>query len=507
MEPIINSFKDLWGKLSLPMRLGGGVLVFGVFFSLIFFALFSSTDYQPLYTSLTPEDAASIVSVLRENNIPYQLSENGSTILVSENQVYETRLTLANQGLPRGGIVGFEIFNSTRLGETEGDRELRYVVALQGELTRTIKGINEVADARVHIVLPRRSLFIQESQPSTASVLLTLNPGVTLSSKQVRGISHLLATSVEGLAPENITIVDNRGNVLSELTGLLGDLDSSLIAQRIEIERAYERQLSNSLTAMLERIYGIGKVVTLVNVELDFDISEEYSEIYGAPSRDGGLIRSEQVLNEQFTGTSYSALGIPGVDSNVPGYVGVDGSDNQSEYSKHDSVINYELNRTERRSNYSPGSIKRLGVSVWINGELTDSQLQSIETSVTGAIGIKLERGDQISINSVPFEDDFMSLAATDVQYAPNKGLLWIYIMLAIMFVLLVFAGISLYRRSKAQQELPVAMEDDELDLLETRSLSPEEKLRKNITQRLKEQAIERPDEFARMLRGWLTED
>lgn len=511
MEPIIKSFKELWGKLSMPMRIGGGVLVLGVFLSLMFIALFSSTDYQPLYTNLTPEDAASIVTVLRDNGIPYELSDNGSTIHVPAEHVYETRLTLASQGLPKGGVVGFEIFNTTRLGETESDRELRYLVALQGELTRTIKELSEVQDARVHIVLPRRSLFIQESQPSTASVLLTLKPGVTLSKKQVLGITHLLSTSVEGLLPENITIIDNRGNVLSDSLSLLETIDSDLIVQRIQIESAYERQLSNTLTAMLERVYGVGKVVALVNVELDFDINEQYSEIYQAPTPDGGLIRSEQTYREEFTGSTYSAIGIPGVESNVPGYVGLDDSDRVDEYSKVDSVLNYELNRIERRYNSTPGSIKRLGVAVWINGELTEEQLESIESSIIGAIGLQLERGDQISVNSIPFRDDFMSLATQDLSSVPSQNLTLLYIILVILVLAVIVLSVIFYqRKKKLQEELLAAGQevqaDDEDELFE-QPLTAEEKLRLNISKRLREQALDKPEEFAQMLRTWLLND
>src|SRR5690606_6380193 len=167
------------------------------FLLLMMIALFSGADYQPLYTNLELSDAAEITRVLSENGISYKLSDNGSSILVPADNVYQTRLTLAAQGLPAGGVVGFETFNTTRLGETEADRQLRYRIALEGELTRTIRSLDEVEEARVHLVIPPTSLFIRETQPSTASVLLRLKPGAVLSQQQVRGIAHLLATSVE----------------------------------------------------------------------------------------------------------------------------------------------------------------------------------------------------------------------------------------------------------------------------------------------------------------------
>ncbi|MGB3985999.1 MAG: flagellar basal-body MS-ring/collar protein FliF, partial [Limnochordia bacterium] len=167
METLITSLKETWNKLSVRTRIAGGVIAAVVFISLLLIAVFSGTDYQPLYTNLDLSDAGAIINVLNENNIPYRLADNGSSVLVPAESVYQTRLTLAAQGLPAGGVVGFETFNTTRLGETEADRQLRYRIALEGELTRTIRALDEVEDARVHLVIPPSSLFIRETQPST----------------------------------------------------------------------------------------------------------------------------------------------------------------------------------------------------------------------------------------------------------------------------------------------------------------------------------------------------
>ena len=235
MSTVLSSLRDTWGKLSRPMQIGAITLVLGVFALLVFIKLFSNVDYEVLFANLQPEDAAAVVTALQERGTPYQLAENGTAVLVPADQVLETRIALASGGLPAGGVVGFEIFNSTRIGETEADRQLRYQWALQGELTRTIRQINAVQDARIHIVLPQRSLFIRESRPASASVLLHLRPGNTLTSSQVRAIANLVAASVEGLTSDNVTIVDSRGNVLSSPDPQ--QLNGEAFAARFELER------------------------------------------------------------------------------------------------------------------------------------------------------------------------------------------------------------------------------------------------------------------------------
>lgn len=504
MESLLNSLKESWNKLSPRTRIVGGVISLIVFFSIIIFALFSSSDYHLLYTNLDLNDAAAVVDVLRENGISYKLNDNGSSILVPADLVYETRLTLASQGLPQGGVVGFETFETTRLGETEADRQLRYRIALEGELIRTIRGIQEVEDARVHLVIPTRSIFINESQPSKASVLLTLKPGVVLSNQQVRGITHLLATSVERLSPENITIVDNRGNVLSDFMNT-ADLDGNIVSQRFELETAFEKQLAADVTAMLERIYGYGKVVTLVNVELNFDTIEQYNELFTAPQRDTGLVRSQQSYSEVYLDSTAAAQGVAGAQSNIPGYVELESQDSPA-FSKQESIINYELNRTEIHRSTPPGSIKNLSVSVWINGELPQVEIENIETSVINSLGMKLERGDLISVNSVPFETDFRLISA-DEFIKDTLSYKWIYLTLIVLSALLLIT-IVIRRVLKRKYQPQVAASVDYIDEhAEDKRLSPEEKAKLDTITRLRQYVNEKPKEFAQMLRSWLMDE
>ena len=508
MNNMLESIKGTWGKLSRSMQIGVGIFVLGIFISLVLLALFSRTDYQVLFSGLGPEDAGAVVNALQDRGTPYRLADNGTTILVPEDQVFETRIALATSGLPTGGIVGFEIFNSTRLGETEADRQLRFQWALQGELTRTIRQINEVADARIHIVLPKRSLFIQESQAATASVLLQLRPGAQLNKSQVRAIANLVSSSVEGLSPDNVTIVDTRGTVLNAPG--LSEFGGHNVADRFELQWLYEQQLETSIVAMLERIYGFGNVVARVNANLDFAQMEEYSEVYTPINRGEGLVRSTQSYEETYRGTSTGAGGVPGVDANVPGYVFGDQGTGTTEWQRSEGTTNYELNRTETRSLSLPGQVTNLSVSVWINGDLTPAQLSSVEESVSRATGLKLARGDSIYVTSVPFETSPFLTDSFVTDVTAGVPLVWVLVLI-VLLVVVIFAFIVWRQRASKEEEVPLAAgldiivgDDDELP---ARELTPEELEMAGIRKNIQKLAKEKPDELALLMRTWLADE
>lgn len=506
MNNMLDSLKETWGKLSRTMQIGVGIFVLGVFISLVLLTIVSRPDYQVLFSGLSSEDAGAVVTALQERGISYRIEEGGTAVYVPKEQVPETRISLATAGMPTGGVVGFEIFNSTRLGETEADRQVRFQMALQGELTRTIRQINEVADARIHIVLPKRSLFVQESQAATASVLLQLKPGAQLGKGQVRAIANLVSSSVEGLTPDNVTIVDTRGTVLNapamlELGGGVSD--------RFEMQWLYEQQLEKSIVAMLERIYGFGNVVARVNANLDFAYLEQYSEVYSPVNRGEGLVRSTQNFEESYSGTSTGAGGVPGVDSNVPGYVFADQGGGTTEWERREGTTNYELNRTETRSTTLPGQVNDLSVSIWINGNLNPNQLASVEESVIRATGLKLDRGDSIHVTSVPFETSAYLSDSSVIEV--NQGIpIWV-IGLGVLFLLAILF-LLIRRKSKDSPVVAVplaasvdfAVGDDELPM---RDYSPEELERQGIRKNIQKLAKEKPEELATLMKTWLADE
>ncbi|MFY9494234.1 MAG: flagellar basal-body MS-ring/collar protein FliF [Limnochordia bacterium] len=507
MNNILESIKETWGKLSRPMQIGVGIFVLGVFISLVLLALLSRPQYQILFSGLSTDDAGAVVAALQDRGVQYQLADNGSTVLVPQEQVDETRIALATAGMPTGGVVGFEIFNTTRLGETEADRQLRFQWALQGELTRTIRQINEVADARVHIVLPRRSLFISESQAASASVLLHLRPGAQLSRNQVRAIANLVSSSVEGLTPENVTIVDTRGTVLSSpAVNGMGGID---LAERFELQWLYEQQLESSIVAMLERIYGFGNVVARVNADLNFSFLEEYSETYEPVNRGEGLARSVQTLDESYRSSQSGTGGVPGVDANIPGYVFGEEAEGSTEWERSENTVNYELNRIETHAVIPPGGVNNISVSVWINGELDQNQLLSIQESVGLATGLREDRGDSIYVASVPFEE---TPFLTEVPLPMVGPVIPWYL---IVLVLLVLIGVVLLvvfgrRRTVEPEAVPVAAGLDITigdDFEPTRELTPEELQRLGVRKAIEKVATEKPEEIALLMKTWLTEE
>ncbi|PKM87219.1 MAG: flagellar M-ring protein FliF, partial [Firmicutes bacterium HGW-Firmicutes-12] len=230
--------------------------------------LSNTTAYEPLYTNLDPRDASSITAMLKEQKVDYKLADEGQTILVAAKDKYQLRLDMAGE-INLQGIVGFESFNETRFGETDTDKRVRFLVALQGELTRTIEELDEVESAKVHIALPQPSLFIKDQADSTASVLLRLKPYASLKSEQINSIMSFVSHSVEGLETNNVTIMDVNGNLLSQGIANEDALAGNITVSQMTLQQQYEQELARSIQSMLEQMRGPGKVVVRANVSMD----------------------------------------------------------------------------------------------------------------------------------------------------------------------------------------------------------------------------------------------
>jgi flagellar M-ring protein FliF len=420
-------------------------------------------DYQLLYSNLASEDAGAILDKLKEQKIPYQISSDGGSILIPRERVYETRLELAGEGLPKGGSVGFEIFDNTKLGMTDFVQNVNYQRACQGELSRTINGLAEVESSRVHIVMPPKSLFIEEEEPATASVVVKLRPGRVLKDDQVQGIVHLVSSSVSGLSPENVTIVDNSGRMLAGLksTSVTGQVSSDQLA----FQQKMEKNLEERIRTMLEAALGHGKAAVRVSCALDFKEQEKTEERYQPDNR---VVRSEQVVSENSTGKK-AAEGIPGVMTRLPKdeQKKANGSGPDRFFAKQDRMVNYEIGKVISRTKEPVGELKRVSVAVMIDGTYklekagrkkevwkyvprSQEEMNQFEEIVKRAMNFDANRGDEITVVNTPFESGKLRLATAEEPGAEEgwlsklrnhsslikKGFLGFCVLLSFIFII-----------------------------------------------------------------------
>jgi flagellar M-ring protein FliF len=408
---------------------------------------------QVLYSQLNMQDAGAIAAKLKEMKVPYTLRGDGTTILVPAAMVLDARLRLATEGLPQGGGVGYEVFGNSPLGGmTDFMQKLNYRRALQGELARTIGRIAAVHSARVHLVIPEKALFREQQEKTTASVALTLVPGRRLTSEQIRGITQLIASSVPGLDPLDVVIVDDTGQLLrkDERTNSLTQPEAQLAHQR-----AQESDLERKVQTLLEPAVGKGKVQARVSVTLDFQQLERTEERFDA---DNPAIRSQQRVKEEGTGTGFWAMGTPGVRTNVPEGVppGVTpGAGDKNTASRQTEMINNELSKTTTRVVAPTGEIKKLSVAVlvdgtyqvWAKGERqyvprSAEELAKYREIVKSAVGFNESRGDRVDVADAHFDTPDAPEAALQGE---ARRVFWIklsgygaYVILGLLFCLFI---------------------------------------------------------------------
>ncbi len=418
--------------ISTAKLIAMAILVGGTIAGLAFLLSWSETsDMHPLYSNLAPEDAAGIVAKLKENQIPYQLTADGAGLSIPYDKIYETRLEMAAQGLPRGTGVGFEVFDETKLGMTEFAQNVNYQRALQGELSRTINTLTEVESSRVHIVMHARSLFIEEEEPATASVILKLRHGKYLSKDQIQGIVHLVSSSVSRLNPEDVTIVDNTGKMLA---GFKEKSSANQISSnQLLFQEKKERLLENRVKTMLERVLGQDKAIVRASCLLNFTQEEQTEEIY---LPDHSVVRSEQGSSSLSTDEAEVAAGTPGLQANVtPGEAGTVVGDGGYNNQKQQFTKNWEVGKRTNRQILPIGSIQRLSVAVIVDGSYhlseegageeapqyvprTPEEMITLENIVKSAVAYDESRGDRIEVVNIPFEAQVSADLVVDSQPA-----------------------------------------------------------------------------------------
>lgn len=516
-EGYLDQLKNLWAKLNTRAKIiiiSAIILLIITFFILIFWG--TQATYNPLFTNLNSQDAAAIVNRLKEQNISYRLTDDGSTIMVPANNVHEIRLEMAGEGLPTQGVVGFEIFNNSQFGTTDFERKVNYYRAVGGELSRSIKTMNGVAYARVQITAPKESLFVEEERSASASVLLKLDTGFQIKSDHVNSIANLVASSVQGLPRENVTIVDTAGNLLSSLAGR--DTNNQVSMEQSEMRNSFENGLRSDLHTMLTKVLGPDNFAIQVRAKLNFDQKEVESKTYTPVVDDEGIVRSEEIEEEVYEGDSSAAMGVPGTESNIPQYEQEAGNgQNTSNYEKTNTITNYEINEKLERYVYSVGDLERLSVSIILDNSVSNDTVRKIENSVKAAIGYDQTRGDQINVSSMAFDDSLeqeMSEAEASAQAASRRKM-YIYAALIALTLIIITVIIVILRRSTATEYMP----GEKLDYtvgqeLEGRSveeeedkLTEEQKKRKKMRKELEDVVTQQPEDIAQLLKNWLIEE
>lgn len=380
-------------------------------------------DYRTLYTNVSDRDGAAIVAALQQMNVPYKLAEHGGAILVPATHVHEVRLRLAGQGLPRGSAVGFELMENARLGTSQFLEQVNYQRALEGELARSVQSLASVAAARVHLALSRSTSFVRETQKPSASVLVNLHPGRTLEPSQVSAITHLVSSSVPGLPPQNVTVVDQAGRLLSSPGGA-DDLEPGQLKYVQELEQSYAQRIE----AILAPVVGAANVRAQVTADVDFSRVERAEETYrpnqGANSEPA--VRTQHLVESTDGGGSIAA-GIPGALSNQPpgpSSAPIDGkaapqaaaAGVASGSRRKESSVAYELDRTIRHVRQPVGTLRRVSAAVVINYRkealpggksemkpLPEAQMAQITSLVKEAIGFSEARGDTVNVANTRF--------------------------------------------------------------------------------------------------------
>ncbi|MEA4883644.1 MAG: flagellar basal-body MS-ring/collar protein FliF [Clostridia bacterium] len=527
-------------SLSTTQKIIIGVVSGGVLLALIFLIMSSSSaDFTVLYSNLSPEDAGRIVEYLKESGAKYKLTSGGKTVMVSASGVYELRMELAAKGYPQGSGSGFELFDKTNFGATEFSQKVNYTRALQGELARTIGSLNQVEQARVHIVIPDERLFAEQQKPTTASIVLKMRPGAYILDAQVRGVVNLVAGAVQGLSPEFITVVDTDGNLLWRGTGSLATATGSggvgignngaMTSAQLEAKMGFEQEMQRRVETMLDRVLGIGKAVVRVYADISFDSTQRESETYQPLAGGRGVPVAEQMTEERRTGEAQSATGYAGTPSNVENYpviTPVDGSGG-STYTRTDRTVNYEVSKVTEKAVIAPGKVERISVAAMVDGVVTQDRMEAIRQVVSAAVGLKSERGDQVTVSAMEFakaaSDADMAAAADEMAKADGQAFIMRLVRsitpIVLGFLLLVF-GLSILRMFRSKPEAvrePVAIGRKVGEVIADQpaaAVSPqaaaarvEEKRKADTRQTVETLARARPEDVARILETWMSED
>lgn len=438
-------------KISFAIFLALGVAVVA---GVVLFA--GRPQYRVLYSDLAADDVSAITSELKSKKIPYSIGDGGDSVSVPDQDYYEVKMALATQGLPRGSSLGFEIFDRKTTGMTEFQQRIAFLRAMQGELERSITQLAAVEKCRVHLALPKESLFKEDRRRATASVVIDLKNNAKLSDDEIEGITFLVAGSVEGMDPDAVTIMDSRGKMLSKRKkdDLAGPVNSAMIDYQHRLESGME----DRIVELIGRVVGADKVSAKVTASLDFRQVKKVQETYDPETQ---VARSEQVVEEKSTGTEQSTSGAPGVDANLPEAAGGEGTSNSNNSDRKQETINYEISKTVSEVSEPVGEIKKLSIAVMVDGTYeapadggektykprTEEEMAKLTSLVRNAVGFTETRGDQLVLENVQFNPAIDAPADTAGRFDVGFiGMIANYVLYGVLFLLLAFMGFRMLR-------------------------------------------------------------
>ena len=436
-QSVAGQLRNFANRLTRTQKIFiGGAVVAAIAAIVMIIGMANKTQMSVLFSELEAKDAATIADKLRERNIPYELSNNGSTILIPQEVLHDTRLSLASEGLPESSVVGYELFDKTNLGMSDFVQKLNYRRALEGELARTIGSIGEVKKARVHIVIPEKALFDKDQKQATASVVLQLKGTKSINKLNVEGIQNLVASSIEGLDAGAVTVVDQKGQILSEPQRDKNSL-AAMSDTQYELQQKVDQYLTSKVQSLFDGVLGVGNAVVRATTELDFQQIEKTEEKFNP---DEQVVRSEQQLEGR--SAAVDSLNYPATNSN---------SENRNK------ITNYEISKTVEKIINNGGGIKRMTVAALINGttkvvekdgaptlEYTprpQEQMLQLNQIIKNSVGYNPTRSDQVTVENIQFDitseqEELERLRGTDLPLTTEEIIEKVLIVLAMLLAI-----------------------------------------------------------------------
>ncbi|GAB3300275.1 hypothetical protein GCM10027451_02390 [Geodermatophilus aquaeductus] len=512
--------------ISLGQKVVIGLLVAGLALGGFFFYRWITTPTMaPLFSNLASADASAIVDELNASGTAYELADGGQTILVANDAVYDLRLQMSGKGLPAGSDTGYALLDEQGITTSEFQQQVQYQRAIEGELSNTLEALDGVQTAVVHVALPEDEVFASDEGEPTASVLLDLTPGTQLAGEQIQSITNLVSSSIEGMDPEQVTVSDSTGQLLSAagqgVTSASGDA-------RSQMETDYETRLAANAQAILDTVLGPGNARVAVRADLDMSQRDSTATTYGYT--EGTPPVSEQTSREQYTGDGTAVGGVLGPENTADAANGTGGG--TSDYSTESSTANNAVDQTVTNTVSAPGEVNRLTVAVVLNdtvaGGLNQAQVQGL---IGNAVGLDPARGDGISVASLAFDTTAADQAAAEMtaaREAEQQAQMWSLIKNGAIGLGIALLVLVVWLRSRRRDDddededdepleldegliaelerLRVSSSRDDTAVLDNRALELEAAERQRVRGEIATMVSERPDEVAQMLRGWLSD-